>query len=87
MVRSRRWLFLLAALGIVVVFAGWNEATRPVAGPHSRLELELFRGSGVDTLPVFRSAYFWTSGRCAGCHGHDENGLASIDEAGRDVNV
>lgn len=86
-VRARRWLFLLAALGIVVVFAAWNEATRPVAGPHSRLELELFRGTGIDTLPVMRSAYFWTSGRCAGCHGPDEDGLASVDAAGRDVNV
>ncbi|MEO8589120.1 MAG: hypothetical protein ABI432_07125 [Flavobacteriales bacterium] len=81
----RRWLFLGGALGIVLVFAGWNEATRPVEGPHGRLELALFRS--LDTLPVFQSAYFWTSGRCAGCHGRDPDTLASIDAAGRDVNV
>lgn len=81
----RRWLFLGGALTVVLVFAGWNEATRPVVGPHGRLELELFRT--LDSLPVVPSVYFWTSGRCAGCHGRDPDTLASIDAAGRDVNV
>ena len=81
----RRWLFLGGALAVVLVFAGWNEATRPVAGPHGRLELALFRN--LDTLSDFRSVYFITGGVCAGCHGHDLGGLASIDGAGRDVNV
>lgn len=38
-------------------------------------------------LPVVFGTYFITAGRCAGCHGHDLNGEASIDAMGRDVNV
>ncbi len=85
--RSRKLILITGLLGLVLLFAAWTEANRPVRGPHGRLELALFR-SALDTLPVLRSGYFWTSGRCAGCHGHDLLGEASIDPAtNRDVNV
>ncbi|HNR56388.1 MAG TPA: multiheme c-type cytochrome [Flavobacteriales bacterium] len=86
--RNPRSLRLVLALCVVVMlFAGWAEANRPVRGPHGRLELLLFR-SDSDTLPVLQSDHFWTSGRCAGCHGRDLLGLASIDPTtGNDVNV
>lgn len=78
---------LMAICGIVLVFVAWTEGTRPVRGPHGRLALALFR-SGLDSLPVLHGTYFWTSGRCAGCHGRDLLGQASIDPAnGQDVNV
>lgn len=78
---------LLAVVTVVLVFAGWTEANRPVLGPHGRLALTLYR-SGLDSLPVLQGDYFWTSGRCAGCHGRDLLGEASIDPAtGHDVNV
>jgi len=84
---SRSLRLVLALCLVVVLFAGWTEANRPVRGPHGRLELLLFR-SANDTLPVLQSDHFWTSGRCAGCHGRDLLGLASIDPAtGNDVNV
>ncbi|MBL7953053.1 MAG: T9SS type A sorting domain-containing protein [Flavobacteriales bacterium] len=87
MVRRRKPLLLLGVVLVVVLSGAWTEANRPVRGPHGRLALALFR-SVSDTLPVLRSNYFWTSGRCAGCHGRDLLGEASIDPAnGRDVNV
>ncbi len=84
--RSRKLFLLTGLIGVVLLFAAWTEANRPVRGPHGRLALALFRSA--DTLPVLRSAYFWTSGRCAGCHGRDLLFEASIDPAtGHDVNV
>lgn len=83
--RGRRGLILGGALAVALLFAAWDEAVRPVVGPHGELELSLFRT--LDSLPVFQSVYFLTSGRCAGCHGRDPVGLASIDSQGRDVNV
>ena len=84
---SRSLRLVLALCLVVMLFAGWTEANRPVRGPHGRLELLLFR-SANDTLPVLQSDHFWTSGRCAGCHGRDLLGQASIDPAtGHDVNV
>lgn len=73
-------------VGIVLLFSAWTEANRPVAGPHGRLELALFERAD-DTLIWVVGEYFATAGRCKGCHGHDVNGLASVDAQGRDVNV
>jgi hypothetical protein len=84
---TRKPLLIAGLLGVVFLFAAWTEANRPVRGPHGRLALSLFRAVS-DTLPVLQSTYFWTSGRCAGCHGRDLLGQASIDPAtGHDVNV
>jgi len=84
--RSRKLLLVTGLVGLVLLFAAWTEANRPIRGPHGRLALALFRSA--DTLPVVRSSYFWTSGRCAGCHGRDLLFQASIDPAtGQDVNV
>lgn len=85
--RYRKLLLLCVVVGLVLLSGAWTEANRPVRGPHGRLALALFR-SLSDSLPVVQSGYFWTSGRCAGCHGRDLLGLASIDPAnGQDVNV
>ncbi|MBL7962768.1 MAG: T9SS type A sorting domain-containing protein [Flavobacteriales bacterium] len=84
----RRRLWVLASLAVLVLlFAGWKEVTTPVKGPHSLLELAVLRSGGPDDLVVLRSRYFTTAGRCAGCHGHDPQGVASVDAMGRDVNV
>ena len=82
---GRRGLFLSGIVGLVLLLVGWSEAVRPVAGPHSRIELAILRADG--DLPVIFGTYFITAGRCAGCHGHDNLGEASIDSQGRDVNV
>lgn len=81
----KRTGLLAGLLGMVVLFAAWTEATRPVHGPHGRLELALLRG-GSD-LEVYVGQWFATAGRCAGCHGHDIMGIASVDAQGNDVNV
>lgn len=81
----RRTVFLSGLLGVVLLFAAWTEATRPVKGPHSTLELSLLRDSGE--LPWVVGTFFATAGRCAGCHGHDINGIASVDPEGNDVNL
>ena len=75
--------------GVILLFTGWNAATRPVLGPHSSLDLLMLRGerSSEDGLFVMYSKYFATAGRCSGCHGHDTLGLAMITEGGKDVNV
>ncbi len=85
----RRGKALFALIGLVLLFAGWNAATRPVLGPHSSLDLLMFRGerSSEDGLYVMYSRYFATAGRCSGCHGHDTLELAMVDEEGTDVNV
>jgi hypothetical protein len=68
--------------------AAWNEATRPIKGPHSELDLALMKsGGGDDSLDVLFSPLFRTAGRCAGCHGHDPAGVAMVDEDSVDVNV
>ena len=83
----RRPIAILAGLtGLVLLSAAWTEATRPVRGPHSDLDLLVYRSADSD-LVVMYSTYFATSGRCAGCHGHDTLGIASVDASGRDVNV
>ena len=78
-------LVLSLAAALVLLLSAWDLAVRPVAGPHGRLELSVLRS--IDSLPVVISTYFTTSGRCAGCHGRDLLGQASIDAQGRDVNV
>ena len=93
MARPSSWLkrgkVLLLLSGTILLFAGWNAATRPVLGPHSSLDLYMLRGerSTEDGLYVMYSRYFATAGRCSGCHGHDTLGLAMVDEEGTDVNV
>ncbi|MBK6832153.1 MAG: hypothetical protein IPG92_16110 [Flavobacteriales bacterium] len=83
--RRQRGIVIGALVGTGLLFIGWDEAMRPVAGPHSALELKLFRADGE--LPIIQGIYFFTAGRCEGCHGRDPDGLTSIDSQGRDVNV
>lgn len=78
---------MLLGLGLLVMLStAWTEATRAVAGPHSRIELALMR-SQLQGLEVYFGKYFVTAGRCAGCHGHDSLGIAMIAGEGEDVNV
>lgn len=81
----KKALVIGSSVALVLLLSAWDAAMRPVIGPHGRLELALFRST--DSLPVIIGTYFTTAGRCAGCHGHDLQGIASIDAQGRDVNV
>ncbi len=82
---ARRTAVLACLAGLVLVFAGWSAAQEP-RGHHTRLEDILFRSADTG-LVVLYSDFFATAGRCAGCHGHDVNGVASVDASGRDVNL
>lgn len=74
-------------VGMVLFSAAFTGSARPPGqGYHSTLGRMLHR-TGVLALPVLYSDLFATSGRCAGCHGHDVQGFASVDQYGRDVNV
>jgi hypothetical protein len=81
----RRMFLVSGLLATVFLFAAWTEAMRPIKGPHSSLELKSFRNG--DELPWVVGTFFATSGRCSGCHGHDVNGIASVDADGNDVNL
>ncbi len=77
----------LAGVALVVfLLVGWTSATAPVKGPHGRLQLAFAR-EVIQGLPVQFGTYFVTAGRCAGCHGHDELGIAMVAPEGEDVNV
>ena len=73
-------------LGTIGLFTAWTTATQPRVGPHSSLELWMMKSSD-DSLVVQYSTWFATAGRCAGCHGHDPVGIASVDDDSVDVNV
>ncbi len=80
---SRSLIILFSAIGIVLLFAAWSEATRPIKGPHSELELALLKSDRDWVVGTF----FATASRCSGCHGHDPQGIASIDANGNDINL
>ncbi|MBP6574462.1 MAG: hypothetical protein KA230_08425 [Flavobacteriales bacterium] len=82
----RRVKLLAGVLGTVGLFAAWTSATLPRVGPHSALDLWMYKSAG-DSLAVQYSTYFATAGRCAGCHGRDPQGIASIDDDSVDVNL
>ena len=82
---QKKTIVLATAALLVLLLSAWDFAMRPMLGPHGRLELSLLRSA--DSLPVIIGTYFTTAGRCAGCHGRDLQGIASIDAQGRDVNV
>ena len=81
----KRTLVIVGMTMLVMLLTAWDFAVRPIAGPHGRLELAMLRST--DSLTVYFGTYFTTAGRCAGCHGRDLQGIASIDDQGRDVNV
>jgi Cytochrome c554 and c-prime len=82
----RRVKLLAGVLGTVGLFAAWTSATLPRVGPHSALDLWMYKSAG-DSLAVQYSTYFATAGRCAGCHGRDPQGIASISDDSVDVNL
>ena len=69
---------IVISISALVSFSDDDVATKF----HSNRELKALR-----SLPYGQNDLFAGSGLCAGCHGHDPNQLASIDESGRDVNV
>lgn len=86
---STKLQVLAGMVALVFLLAGWSAATTPVHGPHSRLDLWGMRSAGeyIQGLPLQEGTYFVTAAKCAGCHGHDMNGMSMVDSEGNDINV
>lgn len=91
-------IFALSIPVIVAVFASLPVKKGPERF-HSDAELAFFRkfsfprllknGPGTDTLalPIDSSILFPTAKTCGGCHGHDPNHYALVNNANEDVNI
>ena len=88
--RSRAFMrvgVLALLAGVITLFVAWNsDNVAVVKAYHSKEFLLELRSSG-DTLPLGENTWFMGSGRCAGCHGHDDAGNAGVDSNGVDVNL
>lgn len=78
-------LFLLLALFVGLV--SFLPINHPQAKFHTAGELEAFRRLGSPEFTLDTSLLFPHSNSCAGCHGFDVNGYASLTADGQDVNV
>ncbi len=81
---------LVVIIGIIVTLTTamqYFDTSSHAEAFHTKAELEYFAlRSGLD-LPLGGNDLFKTSGECAGCHGHDMTGFASVDANGNDINV
>ena len=80
-------LLLIPGIFIVLLSLSWSNDRRD-GNFHSWEEMMAFQGGGEiqDNLPESSNSLFTGSGRCAGCHGYDINGIASVTGEGEDVN-
>lgn len=77
---------VLLCAGLVLV--AWQGNGLPVVHAyHTPEEVEAYRGTQERALATGQNTYFMASGNCAGCHGHDPSGYASVTAEGQDVNV
>ena len=86
----RLWIPLGVLALIVVLSSGTVDTSEPVYY-HDWHDLPAVQGGGdgsvENPLPSGSNGVFTGSGRCAGCHGSDPTGIASVTEEGEDVNV
>ncbi|MFM7310769.1 MAG: hypothetical protein ACKOZY_09180, partial [Flavobacteriales bacterium] len=84
---NKSWLFLLGSLCFIALTAAMNEETDHKPFDHRSLGLNKNMLEG--DLPVGMNDMFMGSGRCAGCHGIDQDvnnpPLANVDAAGNQV--
>ncbi len=80
---SKQLVFGAMLFGIIYGAANWTDYAPPKF--HTKQELKALKAIMLD--PVDPGIIFPTVSACVGCHGRDENGYASVDLAGNDVNV
>lgn len=73
----------LLGLAILLLFAGREEKSKTLI--HTEEDLEFYRLLNTN-LPLGDNSLFTGSGKCAGCHGFDPNGVGSLTAEGVDVN-
>lgn len=83
-VKKLRSYLIFLLLGVFVYFQSNSQIEKELF--HSAAEIAFFKNNGSG-LPKGENSYFVGSGRCEGCHGHDEQGIAYITASGQDVNV
>lgn len=77
-------LLLCACIAIAMVFTAAYQKKKPM-GYHTGEELNTYRSMLEGDLPNQTSDMFIGSGKCAGCHGVDANGIANLDSEGNNV--
>lgn len=85
-----RSIILVAILSIAVSLSLLSSESQKEARFHTDVELRYYKnfGAGNDSaLLGGRNELFTAVGECSGCHGHDQNGVASVTAAGEDINV
>ncbi len=85
---ARRTVVLLAALAIIGLFVGWDQAAPPAHARYHSFHGATERADGLG-LVSGGNTWFLASGNCYGCHGIDTSGAvwANHDAAGHDVNM
>lgn len=73
-------LFSFAVIAVTALSASYSRTDRPMQY-HSHDEI-IAMSRNVTGLPVGDNGYFTGSGKCAGCHGVDPAGLASLTAEG-----
>ena len=81
---SKHFIFGGLLLGLIYSAAHWTSYAPPRF--HTPQEIQTFHTNSMLQV-IDSSVIFPTSKACVGCHGFDENGYASVDLAGNDVNV
>jgi hypothetical protein len=74
----------LCGLAVLSLFTAAYRKTHPVSY-HSGAELDEYRSLLAGDLPVGTNDMFIGSGKCAGCHGVDPNGIANLTSEGENV--
>jgi hypothetical protein len=75
---------LLTSFGVALTFTAAYKKEKPV-GYHTGEELNTYRVLLEGDLPNQTSDMFIGSGKCAGCHGVDPNGIANLDSEDNNV--
>lgn len=75
---------VMSLLASAFILIGWSQNDDDPHF-HSEEDIAMYRAMSGD-LPVMENELFAASGTCAGCHGHDLQGIGNVTESGWDVN-
>jgi len=84
---KRNLLLVFGSLIVSIALLSFFSPSPNQAKPsfHSEKEKEAFQKFMMN--PIDSGEYFLNSEHCRGCHGHDSDNYANIDESGNDVNL
>ena len=87
--KRNQWIWVTALImSVIMLVALAPVENQTEARFHSLAELKVFRASKSHNFMDIDSSLLFTTGKvCGGCHGHDINNYALLDEGGNDVNI